>query len=555
MKKRSPVKSLDKKNPELAKQWHSSKNGGLTPNDVTTGSNKKVWWLCNNGHEWDAQISNRTKGRGCPYCSGKKVGSDNNLALMNPELAKQWHPSKNGELTPTVVTPNSGKKVWWTCSKGHEWETQINNRNRGSGCPECSGQKAGKDNNLAVKNPGLAKQWHSSKNGELNPSDVRPNSAKKVWWTCTKGHKWEATIAHRNNGRGCPECIGRKVGQDNNLAVKYPELAKQWHPTKNGYLKPSLFSSGSGERVWWLCTNGHEWPAQISNRNRGSGCPYCSAEKRSGPRKPNLDNNLAVKNPELAKQWHPTKNGDLKPAHFSSGSNKKVWWLCSKGYEWSAQISNRAKGGGCPYCSGRKSSKDNNLAEKNPELAKQWHPIKNEALSPSNVMPNSHKKVWWLCSKGHEWPATIASQTNGSGCPECIGRKVGQDNNLTVKNPKLAKQWHPIKNEALTPKDVTTGSGKKVWWLCSKGHAWNATIASRTNGSGCPVCAVEKKWNLIFDLLVQYKQEHRHVSTTFNETYQGDNLGQWCRKQRQAKINGRLSQDRIDKLNRIGFDW
>jgi len=108
------------KNPELAKQWHPTKNGDLTPNDVTTGFNKKVWWMCEKGHEWYATICNRVNGRGCPYCAGKCVCSDNSLQSLNPELAKQWHPIKNNNLTPDDVTASSHKKVWWQCEKSHE---------------------------------------------------------------------------------------------------------------------------------------------------------------------------------------------------------------------------------------------------------------------------------------------------------------------------------------------------------------------------------------------------------------------------------------------------
>ncbi len=125
----------------LAKEWHPTKNDSLTPRDVTPFSNKKVWWLCskNKNHEWDAIIGDRNKGVGCPYCAGRKAYIDNCLKTINPKLAKEWHPTKNGKLSPKDVTPNSNKKVWWRCSKykSHEWGAIISNRNRGRGCPHC----------------------------------------------------------------------------------------------------------------------------------------------------------------------------------------------------------------------------------------------------------------------------------------------------------------------------------------------------------------------------------------------------------------------------------
>ena len=136
--------------------------------------------------EWEAKIINRSNGTDCPECAGTKVGKDNNLFVKFPQLSKEWHKTKNGDLTPKNVTLKSGKKVWWECNKGHEWEAQIINRSNGTGCPECSGRKAGKDNSLFVKFPQLSKEWHKTKNKDLTPKDITPGSNKKVWWKCKK---------------------------------------------------------------------------------------------------------------------------------------------------------------------------------------------------------------------------------------------------------------------------------------------------------------------------------------------------------------------------------
>ncbi len=206
--------NLQKLCSDLAKEWHPTKNGKLSPRDVAPNSGKKVWWLCskNQNHEWDAIIGNRNKGVGCPYCAGRKVRIDNCLKTINPQLAKEWHPTKNGKLSPKDVTPNSNKKVWWRCSKNksHKWGAIISNRNRGRDCPYCSGKKACIDNCLRTINPQLAKEWHPTKNGTLTPKNVTPNSHKKVWWVCLKGHKWEAVISSRNRGSGCPYCFKKR---------------------------------------------------------------------------------------------------------------------------------------------------------------------------------------------------------------------------------------------------------------------------------------------------------------------------------------------------------
>ena len=215
---------------------------------------------------------------------------------------------------------------------------------------------------------------------------------------------------------------------------------------------------------------------------------------------PNKKKSLAETHPELAKQWHPKLNGDLKPNDFTGGSHKKVWWKCDKGddHEWKTSLSNRTRlGRNCTICSNQKIVNSNCLVTTNPELASEWHPTLNGNLTSSNFSSGSGKKVWWKCPKGddHEWESRISHRTNGSGCTICSGRKVVTSNCLVTTNPELASEWHPTLNEMLTPKDVVSGTAKKVWWKCPKGddHKWEASINQRvSSGSGCPICSRHK---------------------------------------------------------------
>ena len=151
-----PKKSLAETHPEVAKQWHPTLNGDLTPSNFSSGSGKKVWWKCPKGddHEWESRINHRTDGSGCPICSGRKVVESNCIATSHIlNLAKQWHPTLNGDLTHMMLSVDTVKKVWWKCDKGddHEWEASINQRtNSGSGCSICSGRKSIKSNSLAT---------------------------------------------------------------------------------------------------------------------------------------------------------------------------------------------------------------------------------------------------------------------------------------------------------------------------------------------------------------------------------------------------------------------
>lgn len=137
-----------------------------------------------------------------------------------------------------------------------------------------------KETSLLSSNPEIAKEWNYERSGSLKPENFTANSSKKVWWKCSKGHEWQATIADRNNGRGCPYCAGQKVLIGiNDLLTINPALAAEWNHAKNGNLKPEHFTANSKKQVWWICGNGHEWQATICNRNKGRGCPYCAGRK------------------------------------------------------------------------------------------------------------------------------------------------------------------------------------------------------------------------------------------------------------------------------------
>lgn len=205
------------------------------------------------------------------------------LSRVAPDIAEQWHPTKNGTLRPRDVTGNSSLSVWWKCPMGpdHEWSTTVNQRRR-HGCPFCSNRRASVTNSLAAVAPRIASEWHPTKNGTLTAHDLTVGSDRRVWWKCPKGpeHEWEATVNSRQYG-GCPFCSNRRISSTNSLAVLYPKVASEWHPTKNGDLTPREVTGGATRRVWWRCMFGHDWQAYIPNRTaRGNGCPHCLRLRR-----------------------------------------------------------------------------------------------------------------------------------------------------------------------------------------------------------------------------------------------------------------------------------
>jgi uncharacterized Zn-finger protein/very-short-patch-repair endonuclease len=497
-------------------------------------------------------INNRNKGSGCPCCAGQKVIKGyNDLQTTNPSLAEEWNYEKNNGLTPMDVMPNSNKKAWWKCSKDHEWQATIIDRNNGYSCPYCSGKKVLKGyNDLQTVNPTLADTWNYEKNGALKPENFTANSGQKVWWKCSNGHEWQATIASRNSGNGCPVCNSerqtsfpeyaivyylQKYGLDvlhsyrgrgyeldiyipsKKIAIEYD--GSFWHENKTRKdLEKNKKCKKDGIKLYRireglpsLNDSSIDFVVQKGQKDLQKILKNLLSEIIKLNIDVNLErdtiaienlreytekhNSILISNPEIAREWNYEKNGNLKPEHFAANSNKKVWWKCEKGHEWEASIYSRNKGHGCPYCSSIKVLKGyNDLQTVNPALAKEWNYEKNKELTPTDVMSNSGKRVWWKCGKGHEWQACIAHRNKGSGCPYCSGRyAIEGENDLQTVNPSLAKEWNYEKNDGLTPMDVLPNSNKKVWWKCSEGHEWQARIADRNKGRGCPICRKIKK--------------------------------------------------------------
>ena len=537
-------------NARLMEEWDWEKNNesNFSPDVLTLGSNKKVWWKCSEGHKWDAVIASRSVGYGCPYCSGRfAIEGFNDLQTVNPVLSMQWNYEKNIGLSPTDVMSNSGKKVWWICPEGHEWQAKIANRNHGCGCPYCSGQKVLTGyNDLQTINPNLVKEWNFDKNKEITPVNAAPNSNKKVWWKCPKGHEWQATVAHRNGGTGCPYCSNKKVLKGyNDLQTVNPVWVEEWNQELNGDLKPENYTVSSGKMVWWKCKKGHEWKATINDRNNGGGCPICNhGRKTSFPeyallyylKKHGLETvhsykengyELDIYIPSLkvaveydGYYWHKdkkkndlTKNRMCKrdgiklyrireelPSLFDSSldyvvqKNQKdlpivlqnvVGEIIGSDVDIDLKRDFIAIENTRDYV-----EKERTLLLLNPQIAADWNYQKNGSLKPENYTVSSGKKVWWKCDKGHEWQATIANRNGGTGCPYCSNNKVLSGyNDLQTLNPILAAEWNYEKNGSLIPLDILPNSSKKAWWKCSYGHEWQAAISSRNRGKGCPYCS------------------------------------------------------------------
>jgi hypothetical protein len=238
---------------------------GWDPTKIHAGSDKKVAWRCKFGHNFKASPKSRSKGSGCPVCSGNEVRPGvNDLLTLNPNLARQV---LIGD--PSRLTVGSREKPTWKCDLGHEWKATVANRSKGQGCPACAGKKvlAG-FNDLATINPELAAQADG-----WDPSTVTEKSGAIRSWKCRVGHTWKTRVATRSNGVGCPICSNHQllVGY-NDLATTNPDIAAE----ADGWDPRSLIA-GTEKKQHWICTEGHRWFATVKSRAiAGTGCPSCA---------------------------------------------------------------------------------------------------------------------------------------------------------------------------------------------------------------------------------------------------------------------------------------
>ena len=425
---------------QLISEWDWEENNkiSLDPYQLTHGSTKRAHWICEKGHRFSARIDHRTIMKsGCPYCANKlPILGENDLATTHPHLLKEWD-YENNEKKPEEYLAGSNKKVNWICEKcGNHWQTAVTHRAiKGTGCPVCMMVERGKSKtkstlenrgSLAEEFPDIAKEWDYEKNKGISPYEVHRSSKNIVWWKCSFGHSWKASVSNRASGTGCPICAGKNIVKGfNDLESCFPDISKEWHTSLNGDLTPDSITKHSERKVWWLCPECGEsyFTSVYSRTSLHTGCPICANRIVIKGK-----NDLATTNPEIAKEWNYLRNGDLLPTDVVAKSNKKVWWQCELGHEWEATVADRTRGRGCPICAkitrpvNRLKTyliKKGSLSECYPEMAKQWHPTKNGNLFPDSITSGSSRKVWWICEKGHEWEAAISSRVNGRNCPYC----------------------------------------------------------------------------------------------------------------------------------------
>ncbi len=405
------------------------------------------------------------------------------LAEVNPVLAKQWHPTDNGEYTPHNTAPYANYQAVWQCEHGHVWKASVHHRTRGTSCPYCANHKVWVGfNDLATTHPDVAAEWHPTKNGALLPQDIVAGSTVSVYWQCKAGHEWQRTVKSRTQGSRCPICTNQEVLVGfNDLATTHPHLVAQWHPTKNGELKPTDVVAGSQTHVVWQCEHGHEWTATVVERKRGRQCPHCSNQTSFNEQAllyyiqqmcPDACNRAKIAGKEADiyipslkivveyDGWHhnesrmaydiqkaihmeqhgmhfirirepdcpllPNIFGDLFVMQSKRHADIKqaVYWCLQQIIKYDSQLVmpdiDLTRDALKIRAKITYARTERSIAYVYPELCSEWDWERNAPLTPTMVSAHARTKVFWRCPQGHSYYMAPNTRVRCKyGCPEC----------------------------------------------------------------------------------------------------------------------------------------
>lgn len=351
---------------------------------------------------------------------------------------------------------------------------------------------------LVIESVHLMKEWNWEKNNELKlyPEQLTCNSSKKAWWICDKGHAWQAVITKRNQGSQCPFCTRRRaLAGFNDLNTTHPEIAREWNYQKNGNLLPTMILSGSDKRVWWICSQGHEWNSTVYSRAQGSNCPHCNRESRVSENEIKIYYYLHKYFPNSIWSYSDKNLGITELDVFIPEYKTAIEY---DGQYWHQDVNKDFKKDQLCYNAGI-----NLIRVREPQCPEYQSTC--EFLYLSTISQKQLKQIiiQLLKKLGIENPIVDFNQ-DIEQLEELVLHKKRHTISLTSKFPKIANEWHPTKNGRLTPEQVTPYSNKKVWWKCLICNTeWKAVVSDRSYGRGCPHCAIERKNKLIYCIELQ----------------------------------------------------
>lgn len=460
--------------------------------------------------------------------------------IDNIQLMREWDWQANDKegLNPAHLTSGSNKRANWKCSKGHTWKSSIHGRAiEGYGCPYCSNQKILPGyNDLATTHPELLRDWDYQKN-TLKPSDVAAKSNRKIWWKCPKGHSYQSSLAKKAEGQGCPYCSNKKVLRGyNDLATTHPALAAEWHPFKNGSLKPTDIVAGSAKKVWWRCPKGHDYQAKVYARSVAhNGCAKCKVgNQTSFPEQAiyfyikqifpdainryrdifenGMELDIYIPSKKVAIEYdgsfYHKRERSLKREKIKYNicrqHNIKLIRICAKN---NADLFNFTSD--YTYIEPTLDNSDN---------TKGLDKIIRELLHmlESDFGLNPQKKYIRYNSRFVRQISVNINIERDRYKINAYRENATFNKSLAQVRPDLAEEWDYQKNQGLTPEMFPIGSHEVVWWICKKcGTSYPKTIRARNRIKiTCPHCNIKcksKRYTLYMRDIKTF-----HIIQTFN---------------------------------------
>lgn len=456
------------------------------PDLIPPHTNKKYWWKCRYGHIYEASVNNKVSNNGgdCPYCSHQRLSPDCSLASMRPDLANEWHPTRN-KLTPNDVAAQSNKYAWWQCPYGHEWKAKINNRYNGRGCPECA-----KGNSSSFPEQIIFYYIKQLFPDAINRYVLKRQEIDVYIPSINIGIEYDGEYYHSSNKSILKDSNKNQILSDAGIfliRVREEGCAEMnssnckiytyKYTSDYKYIEPVI-----AELVDYVCGIAHKNnTVQVSIKDIKNEIIKHLSHIPKGT-------DLASTSPELALDWDYKLNYPITPDMVKPGSSHRVFWICHRcGYRWSAIIGSRNRGSGCPKCARRQQYTTLEWIEK----ARMIHKGKYDYSKV--VYVNVKTPVTIICKKHGEFSQLPSEHLSGKGCKYCAKQAFHPKESLATLYPEIAKEWDYIRNaqSGVTPETIGIDSKKKYYWHCDKGknHSYLATISYRVHRkSGCAIC-------------------------------------------------------------------
>lgn len=519
----------------ILQEWTGINENGfyIDINKVSYGSKKRVLWKCRDcGNEWKTQVNSRINKHNCPSCSGRIASDKNNLLKwcnthekQGQRILQEWISlDENGYKVDIMqISYGSNKKMQWKCKECKKiWVDQVKNRTYSLyNCPYCSGKKVSDKNSLinwCINNGNygqqLLQEWKGVDENEnlVNINTVSYASAKRMQWKCKNKHNWIATIANRTNRRsGCPYCINKGTSYPEQFL--YQAIKQIFSAAENRYkaLK-NIYSHGIEFDI--------AIPVEIDGYKaiciEYSPTSWHSSKEDIDNIKREICQQYNIKYIEIIEdtynEYQETWTPNLICFHMNQNFQDKqlikiLSYILNSLYHSINEINiQKVKEDAWKYSHGEIPF-EQSLANKYPNLIKEWNQNLNKNKTPDQFKTSSHYDVWWKCIKcNNEWRAKIYNRAiNKSGCPNCgynsFDNQMHKNKNNRVLNiqesiayqyPNLINEWHLNNNK--TPDQFTSGSKYEVYWQClycgygSSGE-WKTSIFRRTHyKTGCPKC-------------------------------------------------------------------